>query len=363
MASRSKDHSLSVVMPVHNALPFLDDAVRSILDQTHRNFEFVIYDDASTDGSTERLREWAAQDERIRLIEGEKKLGPVGSSMMAVEKSTGGFVARMDADDLSHPQRLELELRVLEANPAAGLVGSMFDIIDDDGRQIRTEDHWRLERKSAFLPFAHGSIMFRRATFNRIGGYREECIFWEDQDLVLRMAAEADVLVIPRSLYRFRQWRRRKLSDFDNERVENAVDLMYRCLARFNRGEAYDDLLESRERKPTRVDPRVFISAGSRTLWPGGRPMLLGRFLRRGKLGFNARTASTFVWTVWASVSPGSLRAFLRLLLRQRNVRARHVASAREPVRWSPAYPRSTASPPAKERSAPLDLVRPADSR
>lgn len=152
MASRSKDQTVSVVMPVHNALPFLDDAVRSILDQTHRNFEFVIYDDASTDGSTERLREWAAQDERVRLIEGEKNLGPVGSSMMAVDKSTGAFVARMDADDLSHPQRLELELRVLEANPAAGLVGTMFDIIDDDGRQIRTEDHWRLERKSAFLP-------------------------------------------------------------------------------------------------------------------------------------------------------------------------------------------------------------------
>ena len=360
MASRSKDHSLSVVMPVHNALPFLDDAVRSILDQTHSDFEFVIYDDASTDGSTERLREWAAQDERIRLIEGERNLGPVGSSITAVENSTGEFVARMDADDLSHPQRLELQLGVFEANPATGLVGSMFDIIDDDGRQIRTEDHWRLERRSAFLPFAHGSIMFRRAIFAQIGGYREECIFWEDQDLVLRMAAVADVLVIPRSLYRFRQWRRQKLSGTQSERVENAVDLMYRCLARFERGETYDNLLESREGQPSRVDPRVFISAGSRILWPGGRPMLLGRLLKRGKLSLNARTASTLVWATWASVSPSSLRAFLRFLLLLRNARARHVASAQEPVQWSPAQPRST---PSKERSVPLDLVRPADSR
>ena len=67
--------TLSVVMPVHNALPHLDAAVRSILEQTHRDFEFVILDDASTDGSTERLREWAAKDERIRLLRGQEEPG------------------------------------------------------------------------------------------------------------------------------------------------------------------------------------------------------------------------------------------------------------------------------------------------
>jgi glycosyltransferase involved in cell wall biosynthesis len=61
-----QDQFISVVMPVHNALPHLDDAVRSILSQTHRNFEFVIFDDGSTDGSTDRLEEWAAADSRIK---------------------------------------------------------------------------------------------------------------------------------------------------------------------------------------------------------------------------------------------------------------------------------------------------------
>ena len=80
MRSSSGSELISVVMPVHNALPHLDAAVQSILDQSHRDFEFVIYDDASTDGSTKRLREWAEKDARIRLFEGKSNLGLVGSS-------------------------------------------------------------------------------------------------------------------------------------------------------------------------------------------------------------------------------------------------------------------------------------------
>ena len=74
---------LSVVMPVHNALPHLDEAIESIVGQTYKDFEFVILDDASTDGSTERLREWAKRDPRIRLIEVKINLGPALSSQCA----------------------------------------------------------------------------------------------------------------------------------------------------------------------------------------------------------------------------------------------------------------------------------------
>ena len=86
MSPALSDRTLSVVMPVHNALPHLDAAVRSILEQTHRDFEFVILDDASTDGSTERLKEWAAKDERIRLHLGKKNLGPAASSNFVVRE-------------------------------------------------------------------------------------------------------------------------------------------------------------------------------------------------------------------------------------------------------------------------------------
>src|SRR3954447_9691746 len=97
-----KAPGVSVVMPVRNALPYLDAAVESILGQTFRDFEFVILDDASTDGSTERLRHWASRDARIRLLEESRNLGPVLSSERVARAARAPVVARMDADDISY---------------------------------------------------------------------------------------------------------------------------------------------------------------------------------------------------------------------------------------------------------------------
>jgi glycosyltransferase involved in cell wall biosynthesis len=337
MPSRSGDELVSVVMPVHNALPHLDAAVRSILAQSHGNFEFVIFDDGSSDGSTERLREWAAQDRRIRLFEGERNLGPVGSSNFVVEHSTAPLIARMDADDISHPDRLRQQVEVLRDNRAVGLVGTLFEVIDGRGRLLRGAEVWRLARKTPFVPFPHGSIMFRRDIFERVGGYRKQCEFWEDQDLVLRMASEAQICVILTALYQHRQWTSNTRVASDRERVENAVDLMYRSIARLEQNRSYDDLLQARPMRGARVDPRVFIASGSLLLWAGGRPRLFRRLLSRGRLEFDMRTFSALVWTAWASISPTSLRAFLGVLLRARNLRAARIASRRGVVNWSPA--------------------------
>src|SRR6185369_14969127 len=114
---------VSVVMPVHNALPYLDAAVESILSQTFGEFEFVILDDASTDGSTERLRQWASRDPRIRLIEEPRNLGPAGSSERVARAASAPIVARTDADDICYPTRLAEQLDVLGRFPDVGVVG------------------------------------------------------------------------------------------------------------------------------------------------------------------------------------------------------------------------------------------------
>ena len=331
-------------MPVCNAQPHLDGAIRSILDQSHGNFEFVIYDDASTDGSTERLRDWALEDDRIRLYEGTRNLGPVGSSAFVVEQAAAQIIARMDADDLCSPDRLAREMEVLRANPAAGLVGTLFDIIDSHGRQIREPDRWRLARKSAFVPFAaHGSIMFRRAVFDQAGGYRVESEYWEDQDLVVRISWISDVLIIPSPLYQVRLWTRPSHGTPADLRMEALIDLLYRSSERMQKGESYDDLLREPLQEGRLVDPRVFISSGSRLLWAGGRPRLFRRLLNRGKLGLDRHTLVALAWTGWASLSPTSLRLFLKLLLKAKNARAGMIAPGDGLLKWSPGQPTAKA--------------------
>lgn len=169
-------------MPVHNALPHLDEAVESILGQTFGAFEFVILDDASTDRSTDRLRHWASQDPRIRLLRAEANLGPVGSSNMVARAARTPFFARMDADDVSYPDRLAEEIELLSEHADVGVVASLCDMIDRAGRRIRKAEGWRLSRRSVFVPFAHGAMMYRREIFDQVGGYREQCEYWEDQN-------------------------------------------------------------------------------------------------------------------------------------------------------------------------------------
>jgi hypothetical protein len=123
----------------------------------------------------------------------------------------------------------------------------------------------------------------------------------------------------------------------DEKRVEKAVDTMYRSIARLEKNQWYDDLLVRHERgQSARVDPRVFVAAGSRTLWAGGRPQVLGRLVRRGDLGFDRRSLTALVWAGWAMTSPSTLRAFLRGLLEAKNRRALKAGAGARPVRWSP---------------------------
>jgi glycosyltransferase involved in cell wall biosynthesis len=361
---------VSVVMPVHNAMPYLDVAVESILGQTLQNFEFVILDDASTDGSTERLREWALRDSRIRLIEEKNNLGPALSSECVARAARAEFVARMDADDVSHRSRLEEELAVFDRYPETGIVACLCDFIDTRNRKLRGSEQWRLTRRSPLVPFAHGAMMYRRDVFEMAGGYRRECEYWEDQDLVTRMARLAPIMVIPRALYQVRFSATSTRAASDAAALEHAVDVMYRSADRLGHHQDYDDLLKSVDQSD-KVDPRVFISLGSQLLWAGGKPRFFRRLLSRAELSADFRTLSAIVWTGWASLEPRSLRAFLRCLLLIRNVRASLKMRIDGPVAWplarastriphvSGRTDRSRRSTPVQEASAPQPVHSP----
>lgn len=327
---------LSVVMPVHNALPYLGESIRSIVGQSFADFELVVLDDGSTDGSTEVLREWARRDARIRLVEGGERLGPAASSARVVSLSTAPLVARMDADDVSHPDRLRRQVEVLRDDPAVGMVGTLWEGIDAAGRVVRPRDLWRAARRSAFAPFPHGSIMYRRALFERAGGYRQACVFWEDVDLFVRMAAAARVVVIPEALYlsRFAETSTRLTSD--RRHVEEAINLMLRCVARFRETGEYESLLAGRP-AAEKISPDVYVSLGSSPLWAGRSPRALGPLWRSGGLAWNASSARVLLWAAWAGASPRTLRLLLRSLVRMRNLAAARRIGGAATVEWRPS--------------------------
>jgi glycosyltransferase involved in cell wall biosynthesis len=140
---------ISVVMPVHNAAPFLNESIDSILNQSFSHFEFVILDDASTDDSHEILRDWEKRDRRIRLHKVEDKLGLAGSSNFIVSQAIAPLIARMDADDISQPDRLSRQWEVMQSHSDVVAVGTLFDGIDANGELTRPRDRWRVVRRSS----------------------------------------------------------------------------------------------------------------------------------------------------------------------------------------------------------------------
>lgn len=344
MKARRPDCPVSVVTPVHNALPYLDDAIQSILDQTFEDFEFVIYDDASTDGSSERIDEWAARDPRIKAFHGKKNLGPAASSNAVVRHASAPLIARMDADDISLPTRLERQRELLTERPDVGIVASLCDVIDAHGKQLRGPEMWRLMRTSWFNPFPHGSMMYRRELFDSIGGYRDECEFWEDLDFVVRASEKARILVIPRPLYRYRQSTSSTRIASNQHRVENALDLRYRAVGMLRQNRSYDGLLaERRTSDDGRVDPRVFVSLGLLSLWSDQRPSFVRRFLKRARLQPNAATLIAILWLSVARLSPRTARVVMNVRSRMRNKAAKAKPPLDEPVDWR--VPREPASP------------------
>lgn len=322
MVSCNRTPSISVVMPVHNALPFLDESIESILNQTFTDFELVILDDASTDGSGARLREWALKDERIRLFEVREQLGLSGSSNFVVRKARASVIARMDADDISHADRLTKQWEIISSRPGIVLVGTLFVGIDVEGRRVRQRDRWPLTRRASVPPFPHGSVMFRREIFEEVGGYREDCIGWEDHDLFLRMRKRGGAVVLTDALYHYRFRVNSSTGGASTAATAHAISQRQRCLAELRRGSDCTGLLneELRNGHHRSALAQALYLRGSTHLWAGDSPQVLKQIIQHKSLGFGPRSLKTLVWATWCSLSPGSLRFFLRAVICARDL-------------------------------------------
>lgn len=184
---------ISVIMGVYNLSPRYKEDIKSILDQTFSNFEFIICDDKSTDNTLQVLKEIAKKDNRIKIISNKQNMGLGASLNHCLKFARGKYIARMDDDDFSNKDRFQIEFDFLEKHPEYSFVSSAY-YIDDGVNKYRLKEMEEKPSKGSFLwnsPFLHPCTMFRTEALKRSNGYRvcKETMRAEDYDLYMRMYA------------------------------------------------------------------------------------------------------------------------------------------------------------------------------
>jgi len=185
------DPKVTVLMPVYNGETYLNEAIESVLEQTFTAFEFLIINDGSTDRSVKIIESY--DDSRIRLVHNETNLKLISTLNKGLDLARGEYIARMDADDVMLPQRLEKQTQYLDANPQIRVVGSWWKNVDEHGKslgytRVPTEDY-----ACAFMifekgegPVGHPCVMYRTEIIRQLG-YRSEYVDTEDTDLWFRV--------------------------------------------------------------------------------------------------------------------------------------------------------------------------------
>jgi glycosyltransferase involved in cell wall biosynthesis len=200
--------SVSVLMAVRDGEEFLDQAIASIHSQSFRDLELVVVDNGSRDGTPAILAAWAARDPRIRVFHLPRP-GLARTLNFAASMARGTLYARLDADDVAEPTRLDRQQAALIADGTLGAIGSNASLIDRRGRHLGdVRRPTGRDAVRAFLasgnPFVHSSVMFRRSVFEQVGGYRDGLRATEDLDLWLRMAEVSELDLLPEPLVRYR---------------------------------------------------------------------------------------------------------------------------------------------------------------
>ena len=230
---------VSVLLPVFNARPFLDECLQSLVQQTYRDFEILAVDDGSKDGSREILESWAEMDARIRVLR-QPHLGLVSTLNAGLAACQGEIIARMDADDVVEPGRLELQLNALDNSSETDVVSCLVRHFPEEDvaegfrayeawiNNLITHDQIMCER---FIesPIPHPTAVLRRSALEDAGGYQDHG--WpEDYDLWLRMAALGKRFrKVPEVLYYWREHGSR-LTRTDSR---YAVEKFLACKARY----------------------------------------------------------------------------------------------------------------------------------
>ncbi|KKP94042.1 MAG: Glycosyl transferase family 2 [Parcubacteria group bacterium GW2011_GWA1_36_12] len=240
-----KKPEISVIMSVYNGMPYLQEAVKSILNQTYKDFEFIIVDDASTDDSLKYLK--GINDKRIKILSNEKNLGLAVSLNKALNAARGEYIARMDADDISKPERLHIQLNFMELNPQIDICGSFVSVIDENGKLVgsikkpTTDD--KIKKQIYWLtPLLHPTWFAKKEVFTKLKGYDEKWDYVEDFEFLIR-AKDFKMANISKYLLFFRSQKERRSQKTIEKIYRNSLKLRQKIFREQKLGFSYLPIL------------------------------------------------------------------------------------------------------------------------
>lgn len=202
---------ISIIVPTHNRADLLPEALRSVLAQTFSDWELIVMDDASTDGTAAVMADFTSRDGRIRYVRNEKNLGIAKNRNEGLAQAKGRLIAMLDSDDvwLDH-WKLEKQAKFLEANPDHVIVGSFACILDVDGKsrgsfEFEESDARIREHMLRRNQFVQSSLLYRKRPAMQVGGYDASYVVCDDYDLWLKMGAEGKLAVLPEYMTGYRE--------------------------------------------------------------------------------------------------------------------------------------------------------------
>lgn len=206
-----KDSNLpiSVVMPAYNAEKYIAAAIESMLGQTFKDFEFVIVDDSSTDNTWSIIQKFAKKDKRIVPVRNKENLKIARTLNTGIKLARGKYIARMDADDWSYPDRLVKQHHFMEEHPEVGIMGGTMVIVNEAGKVIGERRYYTQDKEIRrnifkFSPFCHPVVMIRRAVLEKSRLYDPGYKSSEDYDLYFRIGLHAKFANLEDKLIRYR---------------------------------------------------------------------------------------------------------------------------------------------------------------
>jgi glycosyltransferase involved in cell wall biosynthesis len=222
---------VSVLLSIYNGERFLKEAIESILVQTFKDFEFIIINDGSTDKTGAILADYQQSDPRIRVFDQENR-GLIASLNRGCRLAQAAYIARMDADDISLPDRIAMQVDAMESHPEIGILGSAVEFIDEkgvpNGQRFYPNDSYLVGWTFLFgNNLAHPSVMMKRGVVDRVGYYRREALYVEDYDLWVRASKVTRIANISRILLQRRNWTGSISSCHLQMQEQNVVKIMF----------------------------------------------------------------------------------------------------------------------------------------